>query len=262
MRRFVFCLWLGLYCLPAIAQAKRGPAFEVVSIHVHPAGQRGKLGFYGSAGGRVELGLLTLSRMVAIALDVNDQRVTGAPAWSNEVYYDVTATAPEDSPSRAIALTGHISTPTEEQRAMILAMLVDRFGLKFHEESVEVPVYLLQRGKGPLKLETPEHPERASDPRGGLIVLGSGLVTGQGFGQSLTMDFLARQLEWPLERPVLNETGIDGVYDFRVAPIEPENTDKLHAAQLMANALGLKLSAGRAPVRTIQIDTATPPTEN
>ncbi|MEK6397328.1 MAG: TIGR03435 family protein, partial [Terriglobus sp.] len=211
MRRFARLMWLGMCCVPAVAQAPRKPAFEVVSIHVHPAGQNGRLGFYGSAGGRVELDSLTLSWMVAIALDVDHQRVTGAPNWANDVHYDVTAIPPEDSPSRAITLTGHISTPTVEQRAMILAMLVDRFGLKYHEEMVEIPVYVLKRGNGPLKLDAPKHPERAADPRGGLVMMNGGLATGQGFGENLTMDLLAKQLEWPLERPVVNETGVKGV---------------------------------------------------
>ncbi len=91
MRRLALVVWFGLSFSSAVAQAPRAPAFEVVSIHVHPAGQPGKLGFYGSAGGRVELDLLTLSRMVAYALEVDDQRVTGIPSWASDVHYDVKA---------------------------------------------------------------------------------------------------------------------------------------------------------------------------
>lgn len=261
MRGFILFFWLGLSFSAAAAQSSSGPAFEVVSIHVHPQGQPGKLGFYSSPGGGVELDTLTLSRLVGYALDIDDQRVFGVPDWANSMHYDVKATPPDDSPSRKLNLPGHTATPTPEQRAMILNMLVERFGLKFHEEMTEMPVYVLKRGKGPLKLDAPKFPERAADPRGGLVMIGD-LVTGQGFGQSLTMGFLVKQLEWPLERPVIDQTGIEGVYDFRVAPIEPENKDKLRGAQLMVDAIGLKLAAGRAPVRTIRVDAATPPTEN
>lgn len=261
MREFAIFLWLGLSFSVAVAQSSNGPAFEVVSIHVHPEGRPGKLGFYSSAGGGVELDTLKLSRLVAYALDINDQRVSGVPDWANNVYYDVKASPPDDSPSRKLNLPGHTATPTAEQRAMILNMLIERFGLRYHEEQTEMPVYVLKRGKGPLKLDAPKFPERAADPRGGLVILGD-LATGEGFGQSLTMSFLAKQLERPLERPVIDQTGVAGVYDFRVAPIEPENKDKIRGAQLMMDALGLKLAAGRAPVRTIHVDAATPPTEN
>lgn len=260
MREFALFLWLGLSSV-AVAQSSTGPAFDVVSIHVHAQGQPGKIGFYSSPGGGVELDTLKLSRLIGYALDIDDREVFGAPAWANNVYYDVKASPPDDSPSRKLNLPGHTATPTLEQRAMILNMLKERFGLQYHEEKVEMPVYVLKRGKGPLKLDVPKFPERAADPRGGLVLRGD-LVTGEGFGQSLTMGFLVKQLEWPLERPVIDQTGIEGVYDFRVAPIEPENKDKLRGAQLMVDAIGLKLAAGRAPVRTIRVDAATPPTEN
>ena len=152
-----------------------------------------------------------------------------------------------------------MATPTGEQREMILNLLVERFGFKYEEQ--EMPVYLLERGKGPLKLVPPKHPERVADPRGGLIMRGE-LATGEGVGQGVTMSFLAQQLMWPLERPVIDRTGVDGTYDFAVEPIDPDNHDRLRGAILMTQALGLKLTSGRAPVRTIHIDAANPPTEN
>jgi uncharacterized protein (TIGR03435 family) len=144
---------------------------------------------------------------------------------------------------------------------MILNPLVERFGFKYHIEQREMPVYLLERGKGPLKLKPAEYPEPAADPRGGLAMRGD-LATGEGHGRSVTMSFLARQLMWPLEHPVVDRTGIDGIFDFEVDPIEPDNHNKLRGAQLMTQALGLKLTAGRAAVRSIRVDAATPPTEN
>jgi len=261
MRRF-FLLLCSCVCLSsAVAQSSSGAAFEVASIHVHPPDQRGKLGFYGSAGGGVELGVCKLAMLVGYALDVDGQLISGTPDWANKVYYDVKAVPPDNSPSRNLNLAGYTSTPTSEQRDMLLHLLVERFGLRYHVEYREMPVYVLERGKGPLKLQSPKYPERAADPRGGLIMRDD-LATGEGFGQSLTMSFLARQLAWPLERPVVDRTGIAGIYDFHVDPIDPDNHDKISGALLMTQALGLKLVAGRAPVRTIHIDTATPPTQN
>ncbi len=259
--RPLFLLCLGLSLSSAVAQSSTGAAFEVASIHVHPSHQRGKIGFYGLAGGGVELGMCKLAMLVEYALDIDSQLVSGAPDWASDVYYDIKAFPPEDSPSRKLNLAGYTATPTAEQREMILNLLVERFGFRYRIEAREMPVYLLERGKGPLKLEPPKYPERSADPRGGLTIRGD-LASGEAFGQSVTMGFLARQLSWPLERQVIDRTGISGTYDFHVEPIEPDNHDKLQATLLMTKALGLKLTSGHAPIRTVHIDAATPPTPN
>ena len=253
----ILCLCLS----SSKAQTPNDVAFQVASIHVHPHDQRGKIGFYSMPGGGVELGMCKLSALVSYALDVDTHLIKGNPEWSTETYYDIKALPPDNLPSTQSHLAGYTATPTSEQREMLLHLLVDRFGLKYHMANDEMPVYLLERGTGPLRLDPPKYPERAADPRGGLMVNGD-LVTGEAFGQSATMDFLARQLEWPLERPVLNRTGIAGVYDFHVEPIEPDNHDKIRGSLLMVQALGLKLRTGRAPVLTVHIDAATQPTEN
>ncbi len=212
-------------------------------------------------GGVVELGMCQISALIGYALDIDTHLIEATPEWSTGTYYDIKALPPDDSRSTKSHQAGYTATPTPEQREMLLRLLVDRFGLKYHIADKEMPVYFLERGKGPLRLDPPKYPERAADPRGGLMVNGD-LVTGEAFGQSATMDFLARQLEWALERPVLNRTGIAGAYDFHVEPIEPDNHDKVRGSLLVVQALGLKLRAGRAPVRTVHIDAATQPTEN
>lgn len=243
------------------SQPPKGPAFQVASIHVHPPDQRGRIGFYGTPGGGVECGICKLSTLVEYALNIDGQLISGIPDWAGKVYYDIRAVPPDDSPSRKLNLSGFTASPSVEQRDMLLNLLVERFGFRYHAEERSMPVYLLERGSGPTTLEPPKYPERAADPRGGLVQRGD-LTTGEGFGQSMTMDFLAKSLTRPLERPVVDHTGIAGVHDFHVDPIDTENRDRFAGAMLMVRALGLKLSPGRAPVRTIHVDAATPPTEN
>lgn len=261
MCQFLLLFCLGLCPSLAVAQSPSGPAFEVASIHVRPPNQKGKIGFYGAVGGGVELGACDLATLVGYALDVDDTLISGIPDRANKVYYDIKATPPGSSPSRKLNLSGYTATPTPEQREMILNLLVERFGFRYHVEKREMPAYFLERGKKALRLSPPKYPERTSDPRGGLVMRGA-LYTGEGFGQSLSMDDLARALAWPLERPVVNRTGVTGIYDFHVDPIDPENQDKVRGALLMTEALGLKLVTGRAPIRTIHVDASTPPKEN
>ncbi|MGA7156901.1 MAG: TIGR03435 family protein [Acidobacteriaceae bacterium] len=259
MRRF----WILLFVLtlPAAAQTpaspEKGPAFDVVSIHPHAPGTPGKLGFYGYAGGLVQLGYAGLTMLVYYALDVDTPYVSGAPTWSTTAVYDITATPPDSSPSRKLNMEGFTATPTPEQRAMILNMLVQRFGFRYHAERSDRPVYFLQRGKGALKLEPAKHPERAADPRCNVLN-----PSGESFGEQITMAVLAQGLATPMGRTVVDRTGLTGTYDFNLGPIDPENKDSSEGGILITRALGLRLVAGRAPIRTIVIDAAHPPTPN
>ena len=257
----LFLLIVFCSSLSAVAQSSSGAKFEVASIHVHQPDQPGKIGFYSKAGGRVELGMCNLPLLVRFALNIDDQLIFGTPDWAKKIRYDIDAVPPDDTASRKLNLDGYTATPTSEQREMILSLLIERFGLKYHVEERDMPVYLLERGKGPLKLEPPKHPERLADPRGGLILRGE-LATGEGLGQGVTMSFLAQQLMWPLERPVIDRTGVNGTYDFKVDPIEPDNHDRVRGALLMTEALGLKLTSAHAAVRIVQIDSANTPTDN
>lgn len=247
------------FALPGATQSPptqdSGPAFEAVSIHVHPPETRGKVGFYGRAGGRVELGYATLTMLVQYALDVDAPYISGAPEWSTKVNYDLIATPPDSSPSRKLNLGS--ASPTVEQRAMILNLLVERFGLRYHIDMSDRPVFFLEHGKGPLKLDPTKHPELAADPRCNV-----GDPTGWSFGSQVTMDVLARALSSPMGRPVMNRTGLTGTYDFKLEAIDPENRDRLEGGMLITKALGLSLVTGRAPVRTVVIDAANPPTPN
>lgn len=259
MRRLLILLLI--LALPAAAQTPTsqdsGPAFEVVSIHVHQPETPGKVGFHSRAGGRVELGYATLTMLVQYALDVDTPYISGAPGWSAKVVYDITATPPDSSPSRKLNLEGFTATPTAEQRAMILNMLVERFGLRYHIEMSDRPVYFLERGKGALKLNPTKQPERAADPRCNVLN-----PSGQSFGEQVTMDVLARVLSTPMGRPVIDRTGLTGTYDFSLDPIDPENRDSSEGGILITKALGLSMVTGRAPVRSIVIDAANPPTPN
>jgi uncharacterized protein (TIGR03435 family) len=76
------------------------------------------------------------------------------------------------------------------------------------------------------------------------------------------MDVLARELATPTGRPVINRTGLTGIYDFSLHPIDPENRDSSEGGILITKALGLTMVTGRAPVRIIVIDAATPSTPN
>jgi len=143
---------------------------------------------------------------------------------------------------------------------MLQALLVERFGLKFHRESREGPVFLLLRGSRALKLVDAKD-KQAYPWSGGL---GGGGITGDGMaGTNESMEDLAKRLSPYFDRPVLNRTGISGSFDFRYEYSPAEARPDINAVILESlQELGLKLSASKAPVDAIVIDHAEKPSAN
>lgn len=104
---------------------------------------------------------------------------------------------------------------------MLLALLMDRFQLKFHRESKEGVVFLLSKGPKEPKFETPKHPEYRMFFAG---LLGGGIGTVS--GGNATMEFIVSQLSRSMGSPVLDRTGLTGPFDFTLEHIyDPEERD-------------------------------------
>src|SRR5579872_6058925 len=125
----------------------------------------------------------------------------------------------------------------EEMRPMLAALLLERFQMKVHRETRELPAYVLLPGKGPAKVT-----ESAADSQPKLIGGKNGL-TFQHFPISRFTFMLTRRMD----HPVLDQTGLKGIYDYTVdisglsefsGPPNPEATSIFGAIQ---QDLGLKL---------------------
>jgi bla regulator protein blaR1 len=284
----------GLVYAPQVrAQGAKMPAFDVATIKPPAPDGRRMSGFYGSPGGRVFFGQ-NIKFLVQFAFNLQDFQITGAPDWVSSRWYEINAIPPDDSPSRQIKL--RTAEPTPEQQLMLQSLLRDRFGLKYHFETKEGEVYILSRGNGKLQLKPTEH--SILDPRavvfgplGGVDQLPKGngaaakdngavavapaqrggpdhrITTPDGVtiavqGYNTTTDYLALRMSGYLQRPVLNQTGISGSYDFDVPLADPENHDMAVTVLNLANDLGLKIKRSRGPVQTLVIDHIDLPTEN
>jgi len=205
-----------------------------------------------------------LKTLVAAAYDVSPQAISGGPAWVESERYEILAKAPND-----------IRPNLTEQMAMLRALLAGRFKLVFHREQKEMPVYALTVAKGGSKLKestvspdaTPEGPPALS------------FIVSTGFlhlpARYASMDEFASLLQRSaLERPVVDETGLKGRYDFDLefaidetlfggmlgkGPDEPSKPSLFAALQ---EQLGLKLEATRGPVSVLVIDHAERASEN
>jgi uncharacterized protein (TIGR03435 family) len=186
----------------------------------------------------------------------------------------------------------------EDLRDMTKDLLIRRFGLVVHTEPKEMPVYALVVAKGGPKFadakDTPaelpsgprpsgstEQPSVSIDKNGFAILLPGGpkmVVLGDRYSvrsEHETMEQFVGMLSLQLDRPVDDETGLKGTYDFvihwrgerRVAsPIPVENSPEDSVPTLfiaLQEQLGLKLETRKRMVDTLIIDRVEKvPTEN
>jgi uncharacterized protein (TIGR03435 family) len=166
---------------------------------------------------------LWLMNLMTQAFGVRADQISGAAYLKIQTErYDIVANIPEGA--------------TKEQFNIMLGNLLrDRFHLRFHMESKVIPVYALRVGKnGPKFKETarrtdddakaPSGPAGGRDAQGFLIVppgfkgMVAWPVPGEKFttAQDVPMAELAQSLEQKAGRPVIDETGLTGHYDFKI----------------------------------------------
>lgn len=229
------------------AQSKTSPAFSVASIKRNASvNSNSSTSFL--PGGRFSARFTTLSRLIINSYRIKDYQLSGGPDWAYSERYDVDAKS-DDSLTR------------DEMRLMIQNLLSERFQLKIQRDTKELPVYALTQGKAGMKLqEAPDRPTSGFD-------VGSGQLLGYG----VSMTELADQLSRMLDRPVIDLTAISGTFDLKLqyAPIEsqpnaqaapdPSAPDIVTA---VAEQLGLRLEAVKAPIEVLVISRAVKPDEN
>jgi uncharacterized protein (TIGR03435 family) len=197
---------------------------------------------------------VTLKRLIAEAWHCQMNQVVG-PAWLDHNEYDIAARAFEGATS-------------EQIRLMLRALLVDRFHLKQHSESKLMRVYELEIGKNGPRIKPVQDGSDAPSSGPGLRFRGD---------MRQFADFLAVQFTIPAPEnpgvpvkaggpaiPVLDKTGLQGIYDFSV-DLPPElGTDILTAwKRALGDQLGLKLESRMDIVAVVVVDDASRiPTEN
>jgi uncharacterized protein (TIGR03435 family) len=207
-------------------------------------------------GGSLRMSAVTLNLVISRAYDVTIPQVSG-PDWLATEKYDITA-------------KGAPGTPESQLPAMLQSLLADRFGLAIHRETRDTAVYELVVAKNGPKLSQFED----SHGKGDSMSSQAGHLTATG----VTMERFAKFLATPrsaLDRPVVDKTGLAGVYSFELnwSPDRPR-AEATRAELPRADApppllialqeqLGLKLEARKAPLELLVIDHANRvPTEN
>ncbi len=176
------------------AQVAGPPAFEAASVKPsNPDASDKRISFQTNPGG-VRIMNEQLNFLIPYAWKIAVYQVTGGPAWFDSSKYDIVARAPDGS--------------SEDQlKSMLQTLLVQRFGLKFHREQREMPVYALVSGKDGPKFQVEKRAPQDGDGK-----VGAG--RGQAHGHMVSSSVFAQTLSLFLGRPVLDQTGIDGLFNF------------------------------------------------
>jgi uncharacterized protein (TIGR03435 family) len=240
-RPLLFLLLAGSV-VPVPAQVKTPLEFEVASVRPNTLEDRIVTIDVGP-GGRFAARGYTLKLLIQRAFGIKGFQIAGGPTWLDLDRYDLVGKAP--------VVVGDL---TEDQlRPMLQALLIDRFRLRFHKLSKEMSGFALTvSGRSKLRPSamTEEQSERTVRRRGSALV-----------GEGVTTKTLATILGSYLSRPVADETGLKGLYDFEIAWTERADqiTPEANGVSLITalrEQLGLRLTTKRMAVETIVIDGA------
>jgi uncharacterized protein (TIGR03435 family) len=251
------CLLVATVLFPAALRvcAQTAPAqnqdatIEVAVVRPHPSAvMHNNFSFQGN---RFELEDQPLLKLIAYAYSLNARQIVGAPGWVEARHWDMSGTT---------NLTADATLPQEQQ--LVRQLLKERFGLQFHREKREMPAYALQLVNGRPKLTA------AADPNVQPLewTQGHGSQRTENYRSSTMTDFiLIKQLF--MDRPIVDQTGLTGRYDFKLAYTygdAPDAEADAPPTQFTAikEQLGLKFESVKAPVNALVIDRVETPTAN
>jgi len=225
---------------------------------------------------------IELRSLVMYAYDLPEYRVLGGPAWADSDSWQVSARAAK-------------TVSRSETQAMVRTLLAERFRLKVHVETRQLPVYdlVVARRDGRLgpkatraKIDcvpflTGARPmaESPIEPDTGFPRCTAGARVGPDGIQprlnGVPMSFLADYVGRTVGRMVVDKTGITGPFDFALShrndgllPFLNNNTFETKAADTsslftaLQEQLGLRLESRKGPVDVLVIDTVERPTPN
>ena len=267
--------------VPLLGQSRpeqRLLAFEVASVKANGSGDRGV------AISRTPSQFTTrnapLARIIGYAFGVRDDQMMGVPAWSLAERFDITGKYFE----------GSQPSPAQVAR-MVRGLLVDRFKLETHTETREGSRFalVLARRDGRLGPKLKPHAFDCA----AYLAKKSGDVAEDGhkvwpplcappisspqriWASVRPIDALASAIARQVGRPVIDQTGLTGNYDFDFAwspaqrtstatqdtvPRVPQPDEALSLFTALEEQLGLKLESTRGPVDVLVIEHVERPT--
>ena len=182
------------------------------------------------------------------AYGVGPHEISGGPDWLDAERFVISAKSAQPADG------------DEELMVLLQDLLADRFKLTLHRETRTMPAFVLDVARNGPKLE------KASPGGTNTTTSNTGIMIE---AHSANLDSFARILARKMDLPVVNHTGLEGIFDFKLhwtpdttrpqAGSAPEWPSIFTAIQ---EQLGLRLRSQKAPVQVLVIDHAERPSEN
>jgi len=236
-------------------------AFDVASVKVNNSNARGS-GIPPIHQGQFTAQNVTLKELIVEAYQLQQFQLSGGPGWASAERFDINAKAS--------------GAKRDQVLKMLQGLLTERFQLKLHHETKEMPVYAITVAKNGPKIHAIDGLDCDAAPQdrpcGGFRVFQRRRV--EGFRASIPE--FGNVLSILMTRIVQDNTGLKGRFDFKLdwTPDDLQskgNEDPSMAASeegrasifsAMQEQLGLKLESKRGPVEILVIDRVEKPTEN
>ncbi len=298
-KRLLFVFVSAIFLLlPLVADGLRAqsadpagarPKFEVASVRPNTSGD-GKIMLGIQPGGRFNAVNVPLWDLIRQAYNLQRSQLVGGPDWLESARFDIVAKAEGDIPRAGPG------SPPGPLNFMMQDLLEDRFKLKAHRETREMPIYALvlaradeKPGQG-LRPSTvdceafrgrgrggpgPGGPPRAMFTPGERPTCGMMVGPGQVMAGGIPISQLTVMLSQYTQRIVVDRTGLKGNFDIdltftpdrmpqgppppgvQLPPIDPNGPSIFTAIQ---EQLGLKLESERGPTEVLVIDHVERPT--
>ena len=194
------------------------PSFEAAVVKPIDPAQRA---FTGGPGGSQFKSAGTLRSLIAAAFQIqpnaSTDRIIGLPKFADSQLWDITAKYPTTGEGAPLVTGGRTVPPTQSVLLkMIQDLSADQFELKTHTENRDITVYALTvDGKHKLtKADLSERSDCRPDPNAPKPYPNLGTMANC---KNITMDDFARNLEQAtgfFDHPIVNETGLEGGWDF------------------------------------------------
>jgi uncharacterized protein (TIGR03435 family) len=249
---FALPLAIGLLRAQALPPA---PAYgyEVVSIHPASGGRTSSRIGPGPQGGlRTEN--TSVMQLLTFAYDVRAYQFVDAPSWISSERYDLSFTPDKTEAALADAPPAERAAFFNRTRQRMQAVLRDRFSLILRAERRTMPIYRLTVANKGSKLVSVDPDVNAS------LNADDGHVV----GRAASIKMLTDTLSGALDRPVNDESGLTGAYNFTLQ-WSPDSVDTPTGPSLftaLTEQLGLRLESDKGPASVYVIEKIEKPGQN
>jgi uncharacterized protein (TIGR03435 family) len=215
---------------------------------------------------------MSVRDLMTEAYRVRDFQISGGPGWLVTDRWNLEA-LPEGVSVEMPTVSSDPNTPGPLE-ICFQSLLEDRFKLKIHRETRELPVFELTVAKGGVKakLADDQTPLRAGWQKGGISLM----IGGELRATAVPFPTFVAALSRFVSRPIVDKTTLKGLYDItlkwtpdplpgplptggQLPPPDPSSPSLVTALQ---EQLGLKLESSKGPVEMLVIDSVSRPTEN